>query len=179
MRLWYDEPAPDDDNRTWDHNQAKNTGWETEALNIGNSYLGAKVFGITERERIQISEKTLYTSGGTQTSGNTNFTETYIHFNHDYSTVSNYERDLVLNDATSHVTYDYNGVTYEREYFTNYPDKVMVIKLTANDSGKVNFTLEPKIPYYVFEGKTGDVTLTAKWGIPEYTIKYFLNDFFR
>ena len=25
MRLWYDEPAPDDDNRTWDHNKAKNS----------------------------------------------------------------------------------------------------------------------------------------------------------
>ena len=158
MRLWYDEPASDDDNRVWTHTQAKNSGWETEALNIGNSYLGAKVFGITERERVQISEKTLYTSGGTQTSGNTNFTETYLHFNHDYSGVSDYERDLVLNDATSHVSYTYGGVTYEREYFTTYPDKVMVIKLTANGSGNLTFTLEPKIPYYVFEGKTGDVT---------------------
>ena len=35
MRLWYDEPAADDDGRTWDHNKAKNSGWETEALNIG------------------------------------------------------------------------------------------------------------------------------------------------
>ena len=161
MRLWYDEPAPDDDNRTWDHNKAKNSGWENDALNIGNSYLGAKVFGITERERIQISEKTLYTSGGTQTSGNTNFTETYLHFNHTYSGVSDYERDLVLNDATSHVSYTYNGVEYEREYFTSYPDKVMVIKLTANGSGNLDFTLEPKIPYYVFEGKTGDVTASS------------------
>ena len=161
MRLWYDEPAADDDGRTWDHNKAKNSGWETEALNIGNSYLGAKVFGITERERIQISEKTLYTSGGTQTSGNTNFTETYLHFNHTYSGVSDYERDLVLNDATSHVSYTYGGVEYEREYFTSYPDKVMVIKLTASGSGNLDFTLEPKIPYYAFEGKTGDVTASG------------------
>jgi hypothetical protein len=160
MRLWYDEPASDDDNRTWDHNKAKNSGWENEALNIGNSYLGAKVFGITERERIQISEKTLYTSGGTQTSGNTNFTETYLHFDHTYSGVSEYERDLVLNDATSHVSYTYNGIRYEREYFTTYPDKVMVIRLTASGSGNLSFTLEPKIPYYVFEGKTGDVTVS-------------------
>ena len=161
MRLWYDEPAPDDDGRTWDHNKAKNSGWETEALNIGNSYLGAKVFGLTERERIQISEKTLYTSGGTQTSGNTNFTETYLHFDHSFASVSDYERDLVLNDATSHVSYTYNGIKYEREYFTTYPDKVMVIKLTAEGSGNLNFTLEPKIPYYVFEGKTGDVTASS------------------
>ena len=150
MRLWYNEPAPDDDNRMWTHNNteySKYSGWEAYALPIGNAYMGAKIFGITERERIQLSENSLSTSGGTQTSGITNFSETYLHFNHTYSGVSNYERDLVLNDSTSHVSYDYNGVTYTREYFASYPDKVMVIKLSASGAGNLNFTLEPKIPY--------------------------------
>lgn len=164
MRLWYNEPAPDDDNRMWTHNNteySKYSGWEAYALPIGNAYMGAKIFGITERERIQLSENSLSTSGGTQTSGITNFSETYLHFNHTYSGVSNYERDLVLNDSTSHVSYDYNGVTYTREYFATYPDKVMVIKLTASESGNLSFTLEPKIPYYEFEGRTGDVAPSA------------------
>ena len=163
MRLWYNEPAPDDDERMWTHNNAisKYSGWEAYALPIGNAYMGAKIFGITERERIQLSENSLSTSGGTQTSGITNFSETYLHFNHTYSGVSNYERDLILNDSTSHVSYDYNGVTYTREYFASYPDKVMVIKLTASGAGNLSFTLEPKIPYYAFEGRTGDVTPSA------------------
>ena len=71
MRLWYNEPAPDDDNRMWTHNNteySKYSGWEAYALPIGNAYMGAKIFGITERERIQLSENSLSTSGGTQTS---------------------------------------------------------------------------------------------------------------
>lgn len=159
LRLWYDEPAPDDDNREWKHVDSKNSAWETLALALGNSYMGAKVFGLTERERIQISENTLSTSGGTQNSGTTNFTEVYLHFDHTYSGVDNYTRDLVLNNSISHVEYTYGGVNYTREYFTSYPDKVMVIKLTAEGEGNLNFTLEPKIPYYVFEGKSGDVTV--------------------
>lgn len=160
MRLWYNSPAPDDDNRMWTHNNteySKYSGWEALALPIGNAYMGAKVFGITERERIQLNENSLSTSGGTQTSGMTNFSETYLHFNHDYSAVSDYERDLILNNSTSHVRYTYNGVVYEREYFASYPDKVLVIKLSANVAGNLSFTLEPKISYYEFEGRSGDV----------------------
>ncbi|MBQ9084859.1 MAG: glycoside hydrolase family 95 protein [Clostridia bacterium] len=160
LRLWYDKPAPDDDNRGWKYSSSRNSGWEILAMALGNSYMGAKVFGLTERERIQINENTLSTSGGTQNSGTTNFTETYIHFDHTYADVTGYERDLSLNDAISHVEYNYGGVTYSREYFTSYPDKVMVIRLDASQEGSVNFTLQPKIPYYVFEGKTGDVTVS-------------------
>lgn len=160
LRLWYSSPAPDDDNREWKCQDAKNTAWETLALPVANSYLGAKIFGLTDRERIQINENSLSTAGGTSNSGTTNFTETYIHFNHELSSVTDYERDLVLNDATSHVEYTYGGVTYTREYFASYPDKVMVIKLTASGGGNLDFTLEPTIPYFVFEGKTGDVTVS-------------------
>ena len=44
LKLWYDEPA---------------SSWEKEALPLGNSYMGAMVFGKTDTERIQISEKSL------------------------------------------------------------------------------------------------------------------------
>ena len=46
--LWYDKPATD---------------WEKEALPIGNGRIGAMVFGGVESERIQISEKSLWTGG--------------------------------------------------------------------------------------------------------------------
>lgn len=160
LKLWYDEPAPDDDNRGWRYDDAPYKGWESQALPIGNAYLGAKVFGLTERERIQISENSLSTSGTTQNAGTTSFTETYLHFNHTYSNVSGYYRDLSLNNAVSSVEYAYGGVTYTREYFASYPDKVMVIKLVASGEGNLTFTLEPKIPFYVFEGRTGDVTVS-------------------
>ena len=155
LKLTYDEPAPDDDNRDPAFSKSKLTGWEVWALPLGNAYAGAKVFGITERERIQINENTLSTSGSTSNSGTTNFTETYVHFNHDYDNVTNYNRDLILNDSTSHVSYDYNGVTYTREYFASYPDGVIVLKFDASGEKNLDFTLEPKIPYYNYEYKYG------------------------
>ena len=46
--LWYDKPATD---------------WEKEALPIGNGRLGVMVFGGIDSERLQISEKSLWTGG--------------------------------------------------------------------------------------------------------------------
>jgi alpha-L-fucosidase 2 len=46
--LWYDKPAVD---------------WEKEALPIGNGRMGAMIFGGVDSERVQISEKSLWTGG--------------------------------------------------------------------------------------------------------------------
>jgi alpha-L-fucosidase 2 len=46
--MWYDKPAAD---------------WEKEALPLGNGRIGAMVFGGIETERLQISEKSLWTGG--------------------------------------------------------------------------------------------------------------------
>ena len=48
LRLWYDKPA-------------KN--WMTEALPIGNGYMGAMFFGGIDEERIQFTEGTLWSGG--------------------------------------------------------------------------------------------------------------------
>lgn len=171
LRLWYATPAPDDDNRATSYPTTKYSGWEVKALPIGNGYAGTTVFGIIDRERVQINENTLSTYGTTKNSGTTNMTELYIHFDHKPEDVKNYVRDLDLNTATSHVSYDYSGVHYEREYFASYPDGVTVIHLTASDKGSLSFTLEPKMPYYEYEKKTGDVkavgdTLTLEGHLP-------------
>jgi alpha-L-fucosidase 2 len=55
--LWYDKPATD---------------WEKEALPIGNGRIGAMVFGGVDAERLQISEKSLWT-GGPGTEGGYDF----------------------------------------------------------------------------------------------------------
>ena len=46
LRLWYDEEAPN-----------SYTGWEQWALPLGNSAIGASVFGGVQTERIQLNEK--------------------------------------------------------------------------------------------------------------------------
>ena len=160
LRLFYNYSAPDDDNREWSHTKSRYTGWESDALPIANAYFGTKIFGICDRERLQLSENSLSTYGSTRNSGTTNFSETYVHFKHNEGEVYDYVRELTLDDATARVSYTYGGVAYKREYFASYPDKVTVIRLTASGEGNLNFTLEPKIPYYKLEGKRGDVTVS-------------------
>lgn len=53
----------------------------------------------------------------------------------------NYIRELLLDNAVAKCRYKINGVTYMREYFTSFSDDVIVIKITADQPGKISFTL--------------------------------------
>jgi alpha-L-fucosidase 2 len=46
--------------------------------------------------------------------------------------VTDYQRSLHLDSATSTVRYKQAGVTFQREYFASHPDQVIVIRLTAD-----------------------------------------------
>lgn len=48
LKLWYNQPATD---------------WQSEALPIGNGYIGAMFFGGIEKEQIQFTEETLWSGG--------------------------------------------------------------------------------------------------------------------
>lgn len=52
--------------------------------------------------------------------------------------VENYRRDLNLRTAVASVEYDHNGTHYTRENFVSYPDNVLVTKVTAKGSDKLN-----------------------------------------
>ena len=133
LKLWYDEPAPSSD-----------IGWREWSIPMGNGYMGVNLFGGVQTERIQITENSLQDSN-TSVGGLNNFSETYIDFEH--SDPQNYQRELNLSEGVASVVYDSDGVRYERQYFTDYPDKVMVIRLSASEAGKLSFTLRPTIPY--------------------------------
>ncbi len=161
-RLWYNKPTPILPITSMDSLNRKSLveatpldpAWENWSLPIGNGYLGASVFGRTQTERVQITEnsmgaKSLY--GGV---GLTAFADLFLDFNH--ASPKNYTRSLTLNDAMATVKYEQNGVVYQREYFASYPDKVMVIKLTASKKGKLSFTLRPEIPYQKEFGAASD-----------------------
>mgnify|MGYP003895184993 CR=1 FL=1 len=185
LALWYTRPATD---------------WETEALPIGNGYLGGMVFGGVDQEHIQFNEKTLWEGGPGQLStynggnregaasylpairqclaeGNINaaksllqnltgvlqlsgsyqqtefgayqsFGDIYLDFNLPSNiTVSDYRRELDLEDGICRVSYTYEDVEYVREYFCSYPDNVMVMHLTSDKPGMLNFDLRPTTPH--------------------------------
>ena len=52
-----------------------------------------------------------------------------------------YYRDLDLNNAIATVTYTINGITYHRETFISHPDKVMMIRITADKKNALSFTI--------------------------------------
>jgi len=64
----------------------------------------------------------------------------YINFKNGDS-AQKYYRELNIANAVSKVEYEINGVKFTREYFVSYPDKVMVIKLTSNKIGALNFDI--------------------------------------
>ena len=198
LRVWYDEPA---------------TNWETEALAIGNGYMGGLVFGGVAKDKIHLNEKTMWNGGpGSEEEpynyGNTNPVETEEDINKikedlqaireklddksqyvfgfaedsyqaegtdtkgeamdelnklmgdlngydapqdyanlyisvpgmDESKVKGYVRDLDMRTALATVNYDYKGVHYTREYFNSYPDNVLVVRLTADKKGALDFS---------------------------------------
>lgn len=52
-------------------------------------------------------------------------------------TISEYKRDLDITNATAHVTYKADGITYTREYLASAPDQVITIHLTADKPGSI------------------------------------------
>lgn len=184
LRLFYDKEAPfgfENTDRVPHTGYSQifdnvDDGWERWSLPLGNGYFGINVFGRTDTERVQITDKTLHfphTSWHNTKGGLNNFSETYIDFGHPFDKVENYERWLDLETAVSGVKYEFEGVTYERSYFVSYPDKCIVIKLSASQEGKLSFVLRPTVPYKQDfakeEGdgakKTGEVVSFVKNGV--------------
>ncbi|MBP3967403.1 DUF4073 domain-containing protein, partial [Paenibacillus lignilyticus] len=181
LSLWYQKPA---------------ANWETEALPIGNGYMGAMIYGGVEQEHIQFNEESLWTGGprskaGKGKDGNrpgaashladvqaklaagdeagarsiaeqylTGTLDDYPEFGGYQSfgdiyldnvlppsvTVTDYRRELDLEDGIARVTYKQAGVEYKREYFMSYPDHVMVMRLTSSKPNMLNFMLSITSP---------------------------------
>lgn len=56
------------------------------------------------------------------------------------SAATNYRRELDLNTAVHTVSYKIGGVNYKRETLVSFPDKVMAIRITADQKNAINFT---------------------------------------
>jgi alpha-L-fucosidase 2 len=56
-------------------------------------------------------------------------------------TLSNYRRELDIEEAVARVSYTANQVNFLREVFSSHPSQAIVIKLTADKPGALSFTL--------------------------------------
>jgi alpha-L-fucosidase 2 len=59
----------------------------------------------------------------------------------------NYTRTLDIEKAISTVSYEVNGVTFKREIFSSFADNVIMIKLSSNKKGSLNFSINASTPH--------------------------------
>lgn len=160
LKLWYKQPAG-----TW-----------VEALPVGNSRMGAMVYGGTAREELQLNDETMWGGSpyrndkpealeslpqvrelifaGKNMEAQDLIQENFYAGKHGmpYQTigsliietpghekVTDYYRDLDLERAVATTRYKVDGVIFQREVFASFPDKVVVVRLTADRPGKLNF----------------------------------------
>ncbi|MFE6076562.1 glycoside hydrolase N-terminal domain-containing protein [Paenibacillus sp. NPDC057886] len=64
----------------------------------------------------------------------------YIAMDHAEEEVSNYQRHLDLDQGTACVEYTVNEVKYRREYFSSFPDQVLVVHLHSSKAGQLSFS---------------------------------------
>jgi alpha-L-fucosidase 2 len=123
--LWYREPA---------------TQWMTHALPIGNGQFGGMIFGGIKKEEVQFNDKTLWSGSTSNYGAYQNFGNLYIE-DRSFTSVANYRRELDIENALAKISFESEGVTYTREYFSSYPDSAIVIHYEASASGKINANL--------------------------------------
>ncbi len=64
-----------------------------------------------------------------------------------HENVTDYRRELDLDTAIASVSYKVGGVTFKREIFASHPNRVIVVRLTADKPGQINFTLRMDSPH--------------------------------
>ena len=64
-----------------------------------------------------------------------------------HESITDYYRDLDIQTAIATVSYKSNGVSYKREIFASFPDKVIIIRLTADKPGMINCSLALNSPF--------------------------------
>ena len=166
--LWYDSPA-----KIW-----------LEALPLGNSHMGAMVYGGTAVEELQLNEESFWSGGphhnnsprslqrlpevrqlifaGREKEAEDIINKDFItgphgmrfltlgslrlRFADQQAPVKDYRRELNLEKALSTVTYEQQGIRYERKTFASMADGIVVMQLTASTPGAISFSLRHDCP---------------------------------
>ncbi len=126
--------------------------WQYHSLPLGCGYIGACVYGYVNDERIQITDNSFAnpyrrvpSNRSRLTCGLTSFANIYLHF--DNGEAEDYRRELDLCRGVCTVSYKSGGVSHKRKYFTSYPDRALVVKLSADAANSLSFSISAEIPY--------------------------------
>lgn len=82
--------------------------------------------------------------------------------------ISNYKRELTLDNAINTVTYKVGNVEYTREYFCSNPDDALIIRLTANKPKSLKFDLSlDMLRESVFTATNNSIEFSGKVSFPK------------
>ncbi|MDR3058674.1 MAG: glycoside hydrolase family 95 protein [Prevotella sp.] len=82
--------------------------------------------------------------------------------------VSNYKRELSLENAINTVTYKVGNVEYTREYFCSNPDDALIIRLTASKSKALKFDISlDMLRESVFNTTNNSIEFSGKVSFPK------------
>ena len=192
LKLWYKQPA-----QTW-----------VEALPLGNSRMGAMVYGGMAREEIQLNEETFWAGSpyrndnpkalesldeiralifdqkneeAQQLIQNTFYTgkngmpyltigSLLIDFE-GHEKATHYYRDLDIERAVATTRYKLDGVTFQREVFASFPEQLILIRLTADQPGKLNFTVRYESPFEAKVSRRGNRLVLAGRGLDHESVE--------
>ena len=118
-----------------------------EALPVGNGRMGALIFGGPDRERISVNESSLWT-GGENPTGNYDTMGAYQVLGNvlvnlpGEGSVNDYQRNLDLANALSHVGYSINGIKFQREFLCSHPAEVLAAQFTADKKSAYTGSIE-------------------------------------
>ena len=97
--------------------------------------------------------------------------DVWIDFDHE-EPVSNYQRSLDLSEAVATVSYTVGNTTFTREYFANYPDHVIVVKISADQPGMITCDLNfstPHQPTATYFSENGQLVMQGK--VPGFALR--------
>jgi alpha-L-fucosidase 2 len=87
--------------------------------------------------------------------------------------VSGYRRSLNLETAIASTQYEYQGVVYKREVLASQPWEVIVVRLTASQPGKLDFTVGLKSAHAGSKiGAPGDGTISITGRVADSAIRF-------
>lgn len=89
-----------------------------------------------------------------------------LHLNFEgHDTVTNYYRELDIENALFSLSYQVDGVDFKREVFASIPDQLIVVKLSTSKAGTLNFKASLSSPlqknHRVLHGNTLEMTAVS------------------
>ncbi|MNB81314.1 hypothetical protein D3C75_280890 [compost metagenome] len=148
------------------------SGYPTDWNNLKSKEILPKVRALIAQQKYEEADQLCKQMMGPYTQSYLPFGDLNILMDHGQLS-SHYSRKLDLSTGIATVAYMVGGVQYTREIFASYPDQVIVVRLSANKEGFLNFRARLDSPLRYATKADGD-QFTMFGRAPEYVAPNYL-----